>query len=75
MHPRQVHRAPGRPQERDGGGPQPGPRDGRQVRGKKDVARQRHEYLMRHVLVSSVGTDTCSRATTRPSATSATGPG
>ena len=32
MHPRQVHGAPGRPEERDGGGAQHGPRHGGQVR-------------------------------------------
>ena len=32
--PRQVHGAPRRPQERDGGGPQPGARHGRKVRGE-----------------------------------------
>ena len=34
VYPSQVHRAPGRPQERDGGGAQHGPRHGRQVRGQ-----------------------------------------
>ena len=49
MCPRQVHGAAGRPQERDGRGPQPGPRDGRQVRVQGRVlaeGEQHHAVLL-----------------------------
>ena len=49
MCPSQVHGAAGRPQERDGRGPQPGPRDGRQVRVQGRVlaeGEQHHAVLL-----------------------------
>ena len=47
MHPRQVHGAPGRPEERDGGGAQHGPRHGGQVRvsGRLHAKRPQHNTM------------------------------